>query len=111
MSDSKEEKKKRSKVEDEEEDDKETKDEESEPEGTGEGEEEEYLPADEKKKRESNSPKKGKEVVEEGNAEYDDKMEADRCKRFDFLLKQTEIFGHFMQESGERGRRTSCFVF
>ena len=102
MSDSKEEKKKRSKVE-EEGDEKETKDEGDESEPEAEREEEEYLPADEKKKRDtlSTSAKKLKEVAEEGNAEYDDKMELDRTKRFEFLLKQTEIFGHFMQESGE----------
>lgn len=101
MSDSKEEKKKRSKVE-EEGDEKETKDEGDESEPEAEREEEEYLPADEKKKRDtlSTSAKKLKEVAEEGNAEYDDKMELDRTKRFEFLLKQTEIFGHFMQESG-----------
>ncbi|XP_055382405.1 chromatin-remodeling complex ATPase chain Iswi [Condylostylus longicornis] len=28
--------------------------------------------------------------------EFDDKIEMDRGKRFDFLLKQTEIFSHFM---------------
>ncbi|MPC91179.1 SWI/SNF-related matrix-associated actin-dependent regulator of chromatin subfamily A member 5 [Portunus trituberculatus] len=28
--------------------------------------------------------------------EYENKMESDRAKRFDYLLKQTEIFSHFM---------------
>uniref|UniRef100_A0A1I8PAI2 Chromatin-remodeling complex ATPase chain Iswi n=1 Tax=Stomoxys calcitrans TaxID=35570 RepID=A0A1I8PAI2_STOCA len=30
---------------------------------------------------------------------YDKKMQTDSCKRFDFLLKQTEIFTHFMSNS------------
>ena len=98
MSDSKEDKKKAVVGEEEDEEEKETK----EGEGSGEEEEEEFLPEGEKKKRDSASAKKGKESGSgEGNAEYDDKMEADRCKRFEFLLKQTEIFGHFMQEAGE----------
>lgn len=31
--------------------------------------------------------------------EFNNKMETDRTKRFDFLLKQTEIFTHFMSNS------------
>ena len=30
---------------------------------------------------------------------FANKMEVDRTKRFDFLLKQTEIFTHFMSNS------------
>ena len=94
--------------EEEEEASKEEGDDESGGGGDEEEEEEEYLPAEERKKRDSASAaaaKKGKDgagSADAGNAEYDDKMEADRCKRFDFLLKQTEIFGHFMQEAGEK---------
>ncbi|KAH8233259.1 chromatin-remodeling complex ATPase chain Iswi [Drosophila bipectinata] len=35
----------------------------------------------------------------EKEAEFDNKIEADRSRRFDFLLKQTEIFTHFMTNS------------
>lgn len=28
--------------------------------------------------------------------DFDTKLETDRSKRFDYLLKQTEIFSHFM---------------
>lgn len=31
--------------------------------------------------------------------DFDTKVEADRGKRFDFLLKQTEIFSHFMNQA------------
>ncbi|KAL5289195.1 SMARCA5 family protein [Megaselia abdita] len=42
-------------------------------------------------------------------AEFDNKIETDRGKRFDFLLKQTEIFTHFMTNTakspkGPKGR-------
>lgn len=30
---------------------------------------------------------------------YDNKIKSDSSKRFDFLLKQTEIFTHFMSNS------------
>ncbi|XP_066141375.1 chromatin-remodeling complex ATPase chain Iswi [Euwallacea fornicatus] len=33
------------------------------------------------------------------NEDFDTKLETDRGKRFDFLLKQTEIFSHFMNQS------------
>ncbi|XP_030746084.1 chromatin-remodeling complex ATPase chain Iswi [Sitophilus oryzae] len=33
------------------------------------------------------------------NEDFDAKLETDRSKRFDFLLKQTEIFSHFMNQS------------
>lgn len=39
---------------------------------------------------ESSSLESTKEV------DFDTKIETDRSKRFDFLLKQTEIFSHFM---------------
>lgn len=32
-------------------------------------------------------------------ADFDNKIETDRGKRFDYLLKQTEIFTHFMTNS------------
>ena len=113
---SREEKKAASEKKGEEEEEEEASKEEGDDESGGGGdeeEEEEYLPAEEKKRRDSASAaaaaaKKGKDGAgsadggNAGNAEYDDKMEADRCKRFDFLLKQTEIFGHFMQEAGEK---------
>ncbi|KAK3913636.1 Chromatin-remodeling complex ATPase chain Iswi [Frankliniella fusca] len=41
------------------------------------------------------APKKGK------GEEYESKVETDRSKRFDFLLKQTEIFSHFMSNSSK----------
>lgn len=31
--------------------------------------------------------------------DFDTKVEADRGKRFDYLLKQTEIFSHFMNQA------------
>ncbi|KAH8234473.1 hypothetical protein KR038_011032 [Drosophila bunnanda] len=37
----------------------------------------------------------------EKEAEFDNKIEADRSRRFDFLLKQTEIFTHFMTNSAK----------
>lgn len=35
--------------------------------------------------------------------DYDATLETDRSKRFDFLLKQTEIFAHFMQAAPAKG--------
>lgn len=32
-------------------------------------------------------------------------METDRGKRFDFLLKQTEIFSHFMSQNPKGGTK------
>lgn len=32
--------------------------------------------------------------------DFEEKIETDRSKRFDFLLKQTEIFSHFMPPPG-----------
>ncbi|XP_055902987.1 chromatin-remodeling complex ATPase chain Iswi isoform X2 [Eupeodes corollae] len=38
----------------------------------------------------------------EKEVEFDNKIETDRSKRFDFLLKQTEIFTHFMTNSATK---------
>ncbi|XP_031635008.1 chromatin-remodeling complex ATPase chain Iswi-like [Contarinia nasturtii] len=40
--------------------------------------------------------------IEQVDAELDNKMEKDRSKRFNFLLKQTEIFTHFMTNTGSK---------
>lgn len=37
----------------------------------------------------------------EKEAEFDNKIEVDRSRRFDYLLKQTEIFTHFMTNSAK----------
>ena len=36
------------------------------------------------------------------NKEYMDKMEQDRSTRFSYLLKQTEIFSHFLSAAGKK---------
>ncbi|XP_066923366.1 SWI/SNF-related matrix-associated actin-dependent regulator of chromatin subfamily A member 5-like [Clytia hemisphaerica] len=36
------------------------------------------------------------------NEEYNEKMEHDRASRFSFLLKQTEIFSHFLNGAGKK---------
>ncbi|TMW47972.1 hypothetical protein DOY81_006955, partial [Sarcophaga bullata] len=52
--------------------------------------------------------------VETGEV-FDSKMQIDRTRRFDFLLKQTEIFTHFISISTKsrptkpKGRSKSCF--
>ncbi|XP_048772978.1 SWI/SNF-related matrix-associated actin-dependent regulator of chromatin subfamily A member 5-like isoform X1 [Ostrea edulis] len=47
------------------------------------------------------SPPKGKKDEEERDEEdFDAKIEADRGNRFEFLLKQTELFAHFMHTGG-----------
>ncbi|XP_059536318.1 probable global transcription activator SNF2L1 isoform X7 [Myotis daubentonii] len=38
----------------------------------------------------------------EMDPEYEEKMKADRAKRFEFLLKQTELFAHFIQPSAQK---------
>ncbi|XP_008570617.1 PREDICTED: probable global transcription activator SNF2L1 isoform X2 [Galeopterus variegatus] len=38
----------------------------------------------------------------EMDPEYEEKMKADRAKRFEFLLKQTELFAHFIQPSTQK---------
>lgn len=35
--------------------------------------------------------------------DFEVKIETDRSRRFDFLLKQTEIFSHFMTNSAKTG--------
>uniref|UniRef100_A0A7N9CKN3 SNF2 related chromatin remodeling ATPase 1 n=1 Tax=Macaca fascicularis TaxID=9541 RepID=A0A7N9CKN3_MACFA len=44
------------------------------------------------------APKSEKEM----DPEYEEKMKADRAKRFEFLLKQTELFAHFIQPSAQK---------
>ena len=36
------------------------------------------------------------------NKQYTEKMEKDRASRFGFLLKQTEIFSHFLNGAGKK---------
>lgn len=36
------------------------------------------------------------------NKEYMEKMEKDRATRFSYLLKQTEIFSHFLTAAGKK---------
>lgn len=38
----------------------------------------------------------------EKEADFECKIETDRSKRFDYLLKQTEIFTHFMSNTGPK---------
>lgn len=38
----------------------------------------------------------------EKEADFENKIEMDRSKRFDYLLKQTEIFTHFMTNTGPK---------
>ncbi|KAK3611417.1 hypothetical protein CHS0354_034864 [Potamilus streckersoni] len=55
------------------------------------------------------SPPKGKnaeEEEEEEEHEYEAKIEADRGNRFEFLLKQTELFAHFMSTGNSGGGKT-----
>ncbi|KAK9509609.1 hypothetical protein O3M35_006882 [Rhynocoris fuscipes] len=40
------------------------------------------------------------------NEDFDTKIENDRAKRFEFLLKQTEIFSHFMTNQGNKNSPT-----
>ncbi|XP_052078522.1 chromatin-remodeling complex ATPase chain isw-1-like isoform X2 [Mytilus californianus] len=58
---------------------------------------------------EEDPPKKRKKVEDKGD--YEDKIEANKRKRFDYLLKQTELFSHFIQtgakEEDEQGTSTS----
>lgn len=53
------------------------------------------LFAEQNESAESTTSSGGKE------AEFDNKIETDRGKRFDFLLKQTEIFTHFMTNTAK----------
>ncbi|XP_066105619.1 probable global transcription activator SNF2L1 isoform X2 [Saccopteryx bilineata] len=62
----------------------------------------------EKKKEKSSSPfqlklaAKTSKSEKEMDLEYEEKMRADRAKRFEFLLKQTELFAHFIQPSAQK---------
>lgn len=40
--------------------------------------------------------------TEPNDAELENKIEKDRSKRFNYLLKQTEIFTHFMTNTGPK---------
>lgn len=42
------------------------------------------------------------EESSKGKAEFENKIAADSGKRFDYLLKQTEIFSHFMSGAGSK---------
>jgi len=44
----------------------------------------------------------GEASVTSKHGEYESKMDTDRCKRFEYLIKQTEIFSHFMVGSKEK---------
>ncbi|XP_005401327.1 PREDICTED: probable global transcription activator SNF2L1 isoform X5 [Chinchilla lanigera] len=62
----------------------------------------------EKKKEKNISPfqlklaTKASKSEKEMDPEYEEKMKADRAKRFEFLLKQTELFAHFIQPSAQK---------
>nr|XP_048295232.1 probable global transcription activator SNF2L1 [Myodes glareolus] len=62
----------------------------------------------EKKKEKTTSPfqlkltAKTSKSEKEMDPEYEEKMKADRAKRFEFLLKQTELFAHFIQPSAQK---------
>ncbi|KAM5290101.1 putative global transcription activator SNF2L1 isoform 3-T3 [Glossophaga mutica] len=45
---------------------------------------------------------KASKSEKEMDPEYEEKMKADRAKRFEFLLKQTELFAHFVQPSAQK---------
>ncbi|XP_035872775.1 probable global transcription activator SNF2L1 isoform X4 [Phyllostomus discolor] len=45
---------------------------------------------------------KASKSEKEMDPEYEEKMKADRAKRFEFLLKQTELFAHFVQPSTQK---------
>ncbi|XP_023373132.1 probable global transcription activator SNF2L1 isoform X3 [Otolemur garnettii] len=47
-------------------------------------------------------PVKASKSEKEMDPEYEEKMKADRAKRFEFLLKQTELFAHFIQPSAQK---------
>ncbi|XP_017205224.1 probable global transcription activator SNF2L1 isoform X4 [Oryctolagus cuniculus] len=62
----------------------------------------------EKKKEKNISPfqvklgMKASKSEKEMDPEYEEKMKTDRAKRFEFLLKQTELFAHFIQPSAQK---------
>ncbi|XP_077000970.1 SWI/SNF-related matrix-associated actin-dependent regulator of chromatin subfamily A member 1 isoform X3 [Tamandua tetradactyla] len=45
---------------------------------------------------------KASKSEKEMDPEYEEKMKADRAKRFEFLLKQTELFAHFIQPAAQK---------
>ncbi|NWS48247.1 SMCA1 protein, partial [Probosciger aterrimus] len=47
-------------------------------------------------------PPKAARPDKEVDPEYEEKMKADRAKRFEFLLKQTELFAHFIQPAAQK---------
>ncbi|NWH48563.1 SMCA1 protein, partial [Chroicocephalus maculipennis] len=47
-------------------------------------------------------PPKAARPEKEVDPEYEEKMKADRAKRFEFLLKQTELFAHFIQPAAQK---------
>ncbi|XP_043829923.1 probable global transcription activator SNF2L1 isoform X4 [Dromiciops gliroides] len=48
------------------------------------------------------SPPKACRPEKEIDSEYEEKMKTDRAKRFEFLLKQTELFAHFIQPAAQK---------
>nr|KAF6436433.1 SWI/SNF related, matrix associated, actin dependent regulator of chromatin, subfamily a, member 1 [Rousettus aegyptiacus] len=53
-------------------------------------------------KKELKLAAKASKSEKEMDQEYEEKMKADRAKRFEFLLKQTELFAHFIQPSAQK---------
>ncbi|XP_029463739.1 probable global transcription activator SNF2L1 isoform X1 [Rhinatrema bivittatum] len=47
-------------------------------------------------------PPKASRLEKEVDPEYEEKMKTDRSKRFEFLLKQTELFAHFIQPTAQK---------
>ncbi|ETE70144.1 putative global transcription activator SNF2L1, partial [Ophiophagus hannah] len=47
-------------------------------------------------------PPKATKSEKEIDPEYEEKMKTDRAKRFEFLLKQTELFAHFIQPAAQK---------
>ncbi|XP_069842992.1 probable global transcription activator SNF2L1 [Dendropsophus ebraccatus] len=47
-------------------------------------------------------PPKAQHPEKEVDPEYEEKMKTDRSKRFEFLLKQTELFAHFIQPASQK---------
>uniref|UniRef100_A0A8C3F5W6 SNF2 related chromatin remodeling ATPase 1 n=1 Tax=Chrysemys picta bellii TaxID=8478 RepID=A0A8C3F5W6_CHRPI len=47
-------------------------------------------------------PPKASRPEKEIDPEYEEKMKTDRAKRFEFLLKQTELFAHFIQPAAQK---------
>ncbi|XP_018584044.1 putative global transcription activator SNF2L1 [Scleropages formosus] len=48
------------------------------------------------------SPPKPAAKIEEVDPEYEEKRKADRANRFEYLLKQTELFAHFIQPASQK---------